>query len=362
MDHTLKIGFEANPNQGPGIFMTRLKEVLEQQNVFTDTEPDVWINLSFQPVPDWVTQRIQTGHTRLVVRMDGAYCGRWTKIRKPFTVPLPFVDHWYSAKKNAQKNHLITSNLHQADHIIFQSNFSRRITQRFVTQTSPGTIIFNGVDLTQFCPEGPRCAWRQQDSSDTYHILMSHHFRPYHRLHDALNIIAALKTRLPVHLHLLGNDDGTAFAYGQSIANRLNLVPGKDFTLHGKQPFDQLAAFYRSCDIMLNLSYWDTCPNVVIEALACGLPVVGVNHGGVAELVGDNGGILVAEKIPFTYIDHLNPHRMPKSPINAYAHAVEKLLSQLPDAKPAARHRAEQLFDLEHTAQAYIETCRLALE
>jgi len=38
----------------------------------------------------------------------------------------------------------------------------------------------------------------------------------------------------------------------------------------------------------VDLSYADPCPNVVVEAIACGLPVVAPNHDGIPELVGDN--------------------------------------------------------------------------
>lgn len=351
------IGFETYSHQGPGIFLSRLKTALETQGCFDAENPDVWVQLSFQPLPDWVAERRTQGKTRVLIRMDGAYCGRSYKIRKPFFLPVPGLDDWYSAKVNRKKNVLIRENLLTADDIIFQSEFSQRITQRFVTPTQPGRIIYNGIDLDAFSPDGPRAELMIADRTN---ILMSHSFRPYHRLHDAMKIVAALKGQLtkPVHLWILGGDEGQSFAHAQTIAQGLGLHEKQDYTFLGKQPFEQLAPLYRGADCMLNLSYWDTCPNVLIEALACGLPVVGVDYGGVAELIGENGGIRVPERIPFTYIDHMNPQRMPQAPITAYVNAIRRVLeNQVPIAQ-AARSRAEKHFDIRQVARQYIEAAQ----
>jgi glycosyltransferase involved in cell wall biosynthesis len=56
---------------------------------------------------------------------------------------------------------------------------------------------------------------------------------------------------------------------------------------HGSR--SDVATALRSCDAFLNLSENDPAPNVVIEALASGLPVLYRDSGGVPELVGDCG-------------------------------------------------------------------------
>ncbi len=53
-------------------------------------------------------------------------------------------------------------------------------------------------------------------------------------------------------------------------------------------------AIYRAADVLLHPKYKDPCPTVPIEAMACGVPVVGSRSGGMPELVPADCGVLVA--------------------------------------------------------------------
>jgi alpha-1,6-mannosyltransferase len=54
----------------------------------------------------------------------------------------------------------------------------------------------------------------------------------------------------------------------------------------------QLARLLASCDVLVHPGDVETFGLIVLEAMACGLPVVGTNKGGVAELVDTETGIL----------------------------------------------------------------------
>lgn len=354
----MRIGFETYPGEGPGIFLSRLQAVLETRGVFDARNPDVWINLSFKPVPDWILERKQAGRTKLLTRMDGAYCVRQYALRKPFIIPLPVIDNWYSARKNRAKNALIKENLKMADDIIFQSWFSSQVTQKFVIPTGTRPIIYNGADLNHFNPEGPVL---DIIDPNRLNILVSHSFRPYHRLHDQFRILAKLKKQRPdAFLNILGGGDAASIAYARQVAGDLKLAEGQDYAFMGKLPPEDLPAVYRSSDLMLNLSYWDACPNVVIEAMASGLPVVGTWYGGVAELV-DQAGVLVPENIPFTWLPHKDFARMPQAPADKYVDAIQKTAKDKLFYALKARERAEAAFNIEHTATRYILVAEKAM-
>ncbi len=357
----VKLGFNSYVSQGPGIFLCRLQRELEHRGLFSETEPDVWIQLPFQELPLSIAQRVKKGQTQVIVRMNGCYCQRHFTLRKPFTIPLPILDTLRSKRVNARKNAKILTNLLHADGIIYQSDFSKRLTERFVliknskrtVETIPNSIVYNGVPLDVFSPKGPI----RTELTGQLNMLVSHSFRPYHRLHDSMRILSEVKRKLTdtrPHLHILGSDDDSgSFNHARNTAEKLGLIENKDYTFWGKLPFDELGELYRSCDLMLNLSYWDSCPNVVIEALASGLPVVGVNHGGVAELVG-HSGVLINETIPFTYIDHMSYHHMPKAPISRYVMGVEEVFLKRKLYEEKALHRAETFYDIKKICDDYL--------
>lgn len=56
-----------------------------------------------------------------------------------------------------------------------------------------------------------------------------------------------------------------------------------------KMQANDIIPYYKMCDGLIHVSRVDACPNVVVEALCCGKPVVCNNVGGTPEIVGDSG-------------------------------------------------------------------------
>jgi glycosyltransferase involved in cell wall biosynthesis len=56
---------------------------------------------------------------------------------------------------------------------------------------------------------------------------------------------------------------------------------------------DEVAIWMAAADVITLPSYMEGCPNVVLEALACGRPVVATRVGGIPEIMSDACGRLI---------------------------------------------------------------------
>ena len=111
----------------------------------------------------------------------------------------------------------------------------------------------------------------------------------------------------------------------------------------GRQPSAVVADWMCAADVFCLPSHSEGCPNVVVEALACGRPVVATRVGGIPELVTDQCGILVPPRAP-----------------EALRAALDRALTQRWD--PTAIARAFQRGWAAVAADTYAVCCRIVEE
>lgn len=98
-----------------------------------------------------------------------------------------------------------------------------------------------------------------------------------------------------ITLCLIG--DGTLRKDLQDKAKKLKLEEFIRF--EGVRPHIEIPIWINACDLLCLPSLNEGCPNVVLEALACGKPVVASNVGGVPEILSDDrAGIMVTPGDP----------------------------------------------------------------
>ncbi len=88
--------------------------------------------------------------------------------------------------------------------------------------------------------------------------------------------------------------DGPCLEEWKQLANRLGLGDRVQFL--GKVPWLQMAELFTSHDVFVFPSLRDSQGTVVLEAIARGLPLIALNHQGVANVLSDDAGI----KVPVT--------------------------------------------------------------
>ena len=91
-----------------------------------------------------------------------------------------------------------------------------------------------------------------------------------------------------IHLHILGT--GPEWAQLKAIA-QVERVSDRVF-FHGNIRHDDMSIWYNAADLFCLPSLNEGTPNVILEALACGLPVVASDTGGIPEMITPESGAL----------------------------------------------------------------------
>jgi glycosyltransferase involved in cell wall biosynthesis len=147
-----------------------------------------------------------------------------------------------------------------------------------------------GVDAQLFRPDGPDM--RGELGLAGRRVIVSvGRFVPMKNMALLLDALARLRQAdSTAHLLLVG--EGPEQPALEQQALRLGVADAVTFAGYISQ--EQMAPFYRAADVFALSSEFDNSPNVVLEAMACGIPVVATDVGGVAEyVVVDRGGSLV---------------------------------------------------------------------
>ncbi|EFV77808.1 MULTISPECIES: N-acetyl-alpha-D-glucosaminyl L-malate synthase BshA [Cytobacillus] len=112
-------------------------------------------------------------------------------------------------------------------------------------------------------------------------VIHVSNFRGVKRVPDVVKAFAKITEEVPSKLLLVG--DGPEMTVICRLVNDLQL---KDKVLFlGKQ--DNLEELYSISDLMLLLSEKESFGLVALEAMACGVPCIGTNTGGIPEVISD---------------------------------------------------------------------------
>jgi glycosyltransferase involved in cell wall biosynthesis len=110
-----------------------------------------------------------------------------------------------------------------------------------------------------------------------------------------LDAVATVRERVPMSLTIVGDMSQDA-AYYQTLLARIReygIERIVEFT--GRiEGLNRLIAIYRSADIFVLPSLWETSPVCVLEAMCLALPVVATNVGGIPDYLGDAGLLVPA--------------------------------------------------------------------
>ena len=243
--------------------------------------------------------------------------------------------------KDASFEPVVTFSINQSDGVTSVSDDLRRETYQYFAIEKDITVIPNFIDLNRFKKQ-EKSHFRAAIAPEGEKLLIhTSNFRTVKRVEDVLRIFVGVREQMPAKLLLVG--DGPDRNRMEKLARDLDMH--RDLRFLGK--LEAVEEVLSVGDLFLMPSENESFGLAALEAMACEVPVVSTNAGGIPELnVHGVTGML--------------------SEIGDVADMVRNALyvlddENLPRFKAAARARAEE-FAVEKIVPLYEECYRKAIE
>jgi glycosyltransferase involved in cell wall biosynthesis len=272
--------------------------------------------------------KVRRKGTRIAQRLDGInwiHRVRWSGPR--YTVRAIY--------GNANLSFIRARLAHQ---VVYQSKFIQGWWNDWYRPARiPTSVIINGVDLNAYTPHG-----LHERPSGHYRLLVvegSLAGGQNYGIHNAVALANLLSRKFKIELMVVGRVDGrTKNKLGNQTAFRLQFMDAI--------PREQIPWLMRSSHALFSAEINPPCPNSVIEALACGLPVVGFDTGSLSEIVRGDAGRLV----PYG----ADAWKLQTPDMPTLANATVDVLNEQDRFRTLARARAEAVFDVEKMVDEYL--------
>ena len=231
-----------------------------------------------------------------------------------------------------------------ADKIVYQSEFTNQWWEDWYGETRvPYTVIHNAVDLNVYNPD-PRSKDLKADTNapDKYRLLLVEGSLAGgldSGLRWGVELAEKLSKVFPIELLVVGRVD--------EVRKKEILSKAKaDVKFLGVVPREEIPEIDRSAHLYFSAEVNPPCPNAVIEALACGLPVLGFDTGSLSELVPPTAG----KTVPYGG----DQWKLEEPDISALTEAAAKILTNLTPYRAGARQHAEENLGLEQMVKKYL--------
>jgi glycosyltransferase involved in cell wall biosynthesis len=224
-----------------------------------------------------------------------------------------------------------------ADYVVYQSAFCKKSADLHLGPCVSGwEILHNPVDTNVFVP-GPTLPMERGPV-----LLVSGSHMQSYRVESAVRAFALLagkfgsaKLLIAGHLGWRRNHED-AESEVRKLCRDLHIEDRVEVL--GRYTQQQAVGILQSAHMLIHTKYNDPCPRMVVEAMACGLPVIYSDSGGTPELVGSDAGIGVAVPQGWETLHPPSPEKL--------SEAVGAVVGKYDAYRQAARRRAVEKFDV----------------
>ena len=152
-------------------------------------------------------------------------------------------------------------------------------------KTERPEVVHNSVDSERFKPQNTACRRRHFAPDNERLLIHISNFRPVKNAPDVVRVFERVRKRLPSRLLMVG--EGPDLPKTRELARELGVE--KDVFFLGNQ--EAVEAVLACADLFLLPSVYESFGLAALEAMACGVPVLAAEVGGLAEVVtpGEDG-------------------------------------------------------------------------
>lgn len=316
---------------GTATFAKKFQEGMQRRGheVFFEPQPDYDVLFLIVQAPFKYLIDAKRRGKPIVQRLDGMWYWSVVKWKYPlYNLKAKIIRHIF------------------ADFTIYQSEYSKYCAKRFLGKKhqDPSVTIYNGTDLNVFGSQGPTKE-HLQDNPQQKLFFTASAFRRKDQIVPIFQILENYRKKYGSNFKLLvaGTFSGEATQIPHTYQGF------KEIVFLGKIENKDLPLYERAVDVFLFTHLNPPCPNNIIEALACGLPVCGVADGAMPEIItgGLNGELTPTDGNAFWRQRHYNKE--------LFADNIQKILSHKNVYSINARGVAESRFSLDTMIENYID-------
>ena len=215
------------------------------------------------------------------------------RLKLPYVVTVHGSDINIIARNSSVKNKVVNV-LRSADAVVAVSNDLLNKVKKITGRSHRLFHIPNGIDEKKFFPANKEYAKKQLNLSVfKKHLLFVGRLEPVKGIPLILDALSLLPKNIDLIIVGVGSkkNDLEKHVKNMGLVNRVLFA--------GAVEHNELHHYYQAADALVLASYSEGWPTVILEALACGIPVVSPKVGGVAEVVkNDRLGIITSGNAP----------------------------------------------------------------
>lgn len=205
------------------------------------------------------------------------------QILKEYNIDLPFITTLHGTDitlvgKDKSYSHIVDFSINKSDAVTAVSENLRTETLKNFCVSKDIKVITNFIDPNRFRIRESKINKKVFAPHDEKILVHVSNFRKVKRVEDVIHIFEKVNKEIPSKLLMIG--DGPERQSAEDMCRKLGICT--DIKYLGKQ--EQLEEILSLSDLFLLTSEYESFGLAALEAMACGVPIITTNAGGLSEV------------------------------------------------------------------------------